>query len=219
MLRYPIKSALMGTMLMASITPPVITHAFAHGGGKPSFAGDGSDVVGALLGLKPRSGFDMDAFLGFAPQPGSHVRRHASHARDSHRFHKALPINAALKPHEVQRKSSLDQVPDPRPQVNDVLPPLGAAPLDRAPDQVPDQVQAAPASIIEREAGQTVGMAPAVRSAAAAQNAPPSIIESKSTPITRAFEALPVVMAMVVAAFGLGSRITRSSRKAWPTLT
>jgi len=67
---------------------------------------------------------------------------------------------------------------------------------------VPDQVQAAPASIIEREVGQTVGMAPVIRLAEAAQNTPrPS--SNKGTPITRSLEALTLVIVMVVAALGL----------------
>jgi hypothetical protein len=214
-LRFPIKVALMGTMLMAAITPPAITHAFAHGGGKPSFAGYGSDVVGALLGLKPRPGFDRDAFLGFSAEPASHVRRHASHERDSHRSHKAQPINAALKPHEAQRKTLLDQVPDPRPRENDISK-VGAAPADPA----LDQFQAAPASIMEREAEETVAMEPIIRSADAAQNVPPPGIEPKGRIITGSLEALSAVMVMLVAALGLRrSRVIRSSTKDWSTLT
>jgi hypothetical protein len=68
---------------------------------------------------------------------------------------------------------------------------------------VPDQVQAAPASVIEREVGQTVGMAPVIRLAEAAQNTPPPIVENKGTPITRSLEALTLVIVMVVAALGL----------------
>jgi hypothetical protein len=66
--RFVIKLALIGTLLTAPITPPVITYAFAHGGSEPWFAG--GDIVGALLGL--------------APQPGSHGRRQASHERNFH---------------------------------------------------------------------------------------------------------------------------------------
>jgi hypothetical protein len=218
-LRFVIKLALIGTLLTASTTPPVTTYAFAHGGGKPWFAGGRFDI-GALLGLRP--------------QPGWHVRRHASNERNFRRSHKAQRINASLKPHEAQRKTLFDQVPDPRPRGNDVST-AGAPPADRAPDQVqaapapasepnprpgendvpiaggpppdrvPDAVQAAPApaSIIDREAGQTVGMAPVIRLADVARNTPSPAIESKGTPITRSLEALSMVMVMVVAALGL----------------
>jgi hypothetical protein len=178
-LRFVIKLALIGTLLMAPITPPVITYAFAHGSAEPWFAG--GDIVGALLGL--------------APQPGS--RRQASHERNFHRSHKAQQINASLKPHEAKRKTLADQVPDRRPQENDVSM-AGAPPADRT----PDQVQTAPAYLIEREAERTVGMAPVIRSADAVRNTPPPIIESKGTPITRSLDALSVVMVVVVA-FGL----------------
>jgi hypothetical protein len=174
--RFMIKLALVGTLLTAPITPPVITYAFAHGGSEPWFAG--GDIVGALLGL--------------APQPGSHVRRQASHERNFHPSHKAQRINPSLKPHEAQRKTLLDQVADTHPREDDVSK-GGASPADRA----PDQVQAAPTSITERETEQTVGMAPVIRPTDAAQNAPPPIIESKGMPITRS--ALSVVMVVVVA--------------------
>jgi hypothetical protein len=133
-----IKFALMGTLLAAPITPSVITCAFARGGAEPWFAG--GDIVGALLGL--------------APPPSSHVRRQATRERNFHPSHKAQQITASLKPHEAQQKTLLDQA-DPRPRGNDV--PTAAAP---SADRVADAVQAAPApaSIIEREAGQTVGM-------------------------------------------------------------
>jgi hypothetical protein len=206
-LRFPIKFALMGTMLMASITPPVITHAFAQGGYGP-------DVVGALLGLKPRPGSDIDAFLGLAPQ--RHVRRQASHDRHFYESNKAQRINAALKPHEAQQKTSLDQVPDHITRSNDV-PTAGAPPADRGP--------AAPASIIEPEARQTVGMAPVIRLPEAPQSTPSPIVESKDTLIRRSFEALSLLIVMAGAALGLtkllasGSRIIRSWTRAWSTLT
>jgi hypothetical protein len=176
--RFVIKLALIGTLLTAPITPPVITYAFAHGGSEPWFAG--GDIVGALLGL--------------APQPGSHGRRQASHERNFHRSHKAQRINASLKPHEAQRKTLLDQVADTHTREDDVS--KGSAP---SADRAPDQVQAAPASVTERETEQTVGMAPVIRPTDAAQNAPPPIIESKGMPITRSLEALSVVMVVVVA--------------------
>jgi hypothetical protein len=218
-LRLVIKLVLMGTLLAAPITPPLITYAFAHGGGKPWFAGGRFDIVGALL--------------GFAPPRGWHVRRQAAQDRSFHQSHKAQRITASLKPHVAQRKTLFDQSPDPRPRGNDVST-AGAPPADRAPDQVqaapapasepnprprgndvpiaggppdrvPDAVQAAPApaSIIEREAGQTVGMESVIRLADAAQNTLPPVIESNGTPIARSLETLSVVMVMVVAALGL----------------
>jgi hypothetical protein len=175
-----IKFALMGTLLAAPITPAAITCAFAHAGAEPFFAG--GDIVGALLGL--------------APQPGSHVRRQAAHEHNFHRSHKAQRTTASLKPHESQRKTLFDQA-DPRPRGNDVST-AGSPSADRA----PDQIQAAPASIIEREAGQTVGMESVIRLANAAQNTLPPVVESKGTEIARSLEALSVVMMMVVAALG-----------------
>ena len=71
-----------------------------------------------------------------------------------------------------------------------------APPADRA----PVEVQAAPAAhIIERATGQTVGMAPEIRSADAAPNTPPPVIESKGTPMTRSLDALWLVMVVVIA--------------------
>ena len=210
MLRFPVRFALMGTMLMASIAPPAVTLAFAHGG-------DGPDIVGALLGLKPRPGSDIDAFLGLAPQ--RHVRRQASRDRHFHESNKAQRINAALKPHEAQRKTSPDQVPDHITRSNDV-PTTGVSPADRA----PDEVQAAPASIIKPEVGQTVGMAPVVRLPEAPQRTPSPIVESKGT-LKRSFEALLLLIVMAGAALGLtkllayGSRTIRSWTMPWSTLT
>jgi hypothetical protein len=112
----------------------------------------------------------------------------------STRSHKAQRINASLKPHEAQRKTLLDQVADTHTREDDVS--KGTAPSAH---RAPDQVQAAPASVTERETEQTVGMAPVIRPTDAAQNAPPPIIESKGMPITRSLEALSVVMVVVVA--------------------
>jgi hypothetical protein len=118
--------------------------------------------------------------------------------RDFQRSHKAQRINASLKPHEALRKTLLDQEPDPRPQGNDVARAVG-----QAVDRTPDEVQAAPPSITEREAGQTVGMASVDRAADAAQNTPLPVIKGKGTAIARSLDPLSVVMVMVVLALGL----------------
>lgn len=125
--------------------------------------------------------------------------------RDFHRSHKAQRINASPKPHEALLKTLLDQEPDPRPRGNDVETPGGAR-LDRAPDQVhaaPPYFIAVPPYSIEREAGQTVGMASVNRSADAARNTPVPVIERNGTPITRSLDALWLVMAVVVVVLGL----------------
>jgi hypothetical protein len=76
------------------------------------------------------------------------------------------------------------------------MPTADAPPADRA----PDDVQAAPAAYITaRATGQTVGMAPVIRSADAAQNTPPPVIEGKGTPIIRSLDALWLVMVVVIA--------------------
>ncbi len=202
MLRFLMKFALAGTMLMASITPPVITHAFARGGGNLWFAGEGFDIVGALLGL--------------APQPGWHVRSQASHERNFRRSHKAQRINASLKPREAPpRKTLLDQEPNPGPRANEI-PTAGAPAADRAAaaDRAPDEVQTAPAYVVEREAGPTVGMAPVIGPADAAQNTPPPpVIESKGTWITRSLGALSVVMLVIVALGLIKFRLRRTYAK------
>jgi hypothetical protein len=142
--------------------------------------------------------------------------------RDFQRSHKAQRINASLKPHEPLRKTLLEQEPNPRPQGNHVATDeaLPKTLLDQEPDprpqgndvateggqavdRAPDEVQAAPPYITDREAGQTVGIASVNRAAAAAQTTSPPIIEGTSTVLTRWLDALSVVMVMVVAALGL----------------
>jgi hypothetical protein len=118
--------------------------------------------------------------------------------RHVQRPHRAERINAALKPYEALPKTLFDREPDPRPQGNDV-PMAGGQVVDRA----PDQVQAVPAYITEREAGQTVGMASVNRAADTAQNTPPFIIESMATATFRSPDALSVVPVMVVVTLGL----------------
>src|SRR5262249_19948445 len=86
-----------------------------------------------------------------APQPGWYVRRHATHQRDVQRSHKDQRIiRASLKPHEALRK--MLQKPDPASARNDATAGMSLAGRAAA------EVQAAPPNIIEREAGQTVGM-------------------------------------------------------------
>ena len=150
MLRLVIKVALMGTLLMAAITPPVITHAGGAGGmgggagGSGSAGGVGGDAGGGGYAVgypfagthgwsyqnrfdtrvfrirrnhNPGFGggsFGSSAFVRFdrrAPQPGWHVRRHATHLRDVQRSHNDQRIKASLKPHEALRKTL--QKPDP----------------------------------------------------------------------------------------------------------
>ena len=119
--------------------------------------------------------FGSGAFVRFhqrAPQPGWHVRRHATHQRDVHPSHKDQRIRASLKPHEAPQKTL--QKPDPASRGNDAtagMPPVGRPAAE---------VQAAPPNIIEREAGQTVGMPPVGRPAAEVQAAPPNIIEREA---------------------------------------
>jgi hypothetical protein len=99
---------------------------------------------------------------------------------------------------EALRKTLLDQQPDPGLQGNDVATAGG-----QAADRAPDEVQAAPPYITEREAGQTVAIASVNGAADAAQNAPPAVIEGKGTAITRSLDTLSVAMVMVVVALGL----------------
>jgi hypothetical protein len=152
-LRFIIKVALMGTLLMATITPPVITHAGGAGGmgggaggmgggaggsGSAGGVGGGGYAVGypfaGTHGWSYQNRFDTrvfrirrnhnpgfgggsfgsSAFVRFdrrAPQPGWHVRRHATHLRDVQRSHNDQRIKASLKPHEALRKTL--QKPDP----------------------------------------------------------------------------------------------------------
>ncbi|HMC28903.1 MAG TPA: hypothetical protein VKM56_14025 [Verrucomicrobiae bacterium] len=126
------------------------------------------------------------------------MRRQAAEVRDFQRSHKPQRINASLKPHEVLRKTLLDREPDPRLQGNDVATDGGQA-VDRA----PDQVQAAPPHITERESGQTVAIASVNLAADAAQNTPPPMIEGKGTAIIRSLDTLSLVIVMVVVALGL----------------
>ena len=129
MLRLVIKVALMGTLLMAAITPPVITYAGGGAGGAGGGMGGGAGGVGGDAGGGgyavgyPFAGthggfgggsFGSGAFVRFdqrAPQPGWHVRRHATHLRDVQRSHNDQRIKASLKPHEALRKTL--QKPDP----------------------------------------------------------------------------------------------------------
>jgi hypothetical protein len=125
------------------------------------------------------------------------VRSQASRERDFRQPHKAQPINADFRPHEAL-KTLLGPETDPRPQGNDV--PTSAGP---AVDRVPNEIQAAPASVVERESGQTVGMV--IRAADAAQNTLPAGSERKVTPTARSFDNLSVAMVitlMLAAALG-----------------
>jgi hypothetical protein len=112
--------------------------------------------------------------------------------RHFHRSDKVQRINASLKPHEVLRNTSLYQKPDPRPPGNVVATP-GGPPVDRAPDII--QAAALP-YIIEREAGQAVGMASANRAADVAQNELPAAGLQKGAKL---LYALSVVMVTMVA--------------------
>jgi len=163
-LRLVIKVALMGTLLMAAITPPVITHAGGAGGAGGGMGGGAGGMGGGAGGVGGDAGgggyavgypfagthgwsyqnrfgtrvfrirrnhnpwfgggfgggwfgggsFGSGAFVRFdqrAPQPGWHVRRHATHLRDVQRSHNDQRIKASLKPHEALRKTL--QKPDP----------------------------------------------------------------------------------------------------------
>jgi len=161
-LRLVIKVALMGTLLMAAITPPVITHAGGAGGAGGGMGGGAGGMGGGAGGMGGGAGgvggdaggggyavgypfagthgwsyqnrfdtrvfrirrnhnpgfgggsFGSSAFVRFdrrAPQPGWHVRRHATHLRDVQRSHNDQRIKASLKPHEALRKTL--QKPDP----------------------------------------------------------------------------------------------------------
>jgi hypothetical protein len=134
------------------------------------------------------------------------VRKQATHERDFHPSHKAQAINAVLKPHEALRKMLLDQEADPRPRGNDV-PTVGAPPPDRA----PDEVQVVPASIIEHEAGQTIGMESIIGPADAAQTTALPGIERKGRLTTGSLEVPSLVMVMVVAALGVIKFLLRRS--------
>ncbi len=147
----------------------------------------------------------FDSFRHRARQSGWHVRRHASHERDFHGSHKAQRVNVSLKPNDALRKVLLDQQAEPLPQVNDV-PSAGEPPVDRA----QDEIQAAPAQIIQHEAGQTIGMASVIRAADAAQNTPPPLIERKGTPVIGSLDGPSAMMLMVVvAALGLAKFLLR----------
>jgi hypothetical protein len=135
--------------------------------------------------------------------------------RHFHRSDKVQRINASLKPHEVLRNTLRDQKPDPRPPGYVVATP-GGPPVDRA----PDKVQAALPDIIEREAGQTDGMASANRAADVAQNELPAAglqkgildtplpVIAKGLSIAQLLYALSVVMVMM-AALGLYKILSR----------
>ena len=135
-----------------------------------------------------------------APEPGWHVRNHSPVVRHFHRSDKVQRINASLKPDKALRNTLLDQKPDPRHPGNDVATPGGPA-VDRA----PDNVQAALPYIIEREAGQTDGMASANRAADVAQNELPAAGLQKGAKL---LYALSVVMVMM-AALGLYEFLSR----------
>jgi hypothetical protein len=100
----------------------------------------------------------------------------------------------------------LDQEADPRPRGNDV-PTVGAPPPDRA----PDEVQAVPASIIEHEAGQTIGMESIIGPAGAAQTTALPGIERKGRLTTGSLEVPSVVTVIVVAALGVIKFLLRRS--------
>jgi hypothetical protein len=104
---------------------------------------------------------------------------------------------------EALLKTLLDQEPEPRP-VRDVATSAGQAVAG-----APDEVQAAPPNIPEREARQTLGIASIIRAADAAHNTLPPISERKDTAITMSLDALSVVMVIVVAALGLISFLLR----------
>jgi hypothetical protein len=110
-------------------------------------------------------------------------------------------LDAAQDANDVFRAGGepVDRAPDAAQTTDDVAR-VGAPAADRA----PDELQAALPYIAQRDPPQTVGMA-SVSRADAAQNTPPSILESKATPTTRSLGALWVAMAMVMAvvAFGL----------------
>ncbi|MFL6820528.1 MAG: hypothetical protein ACJ8EF_21555 [Bradyrhizobium sp.] len=73
----------------------------------------------------------------------------------------------------------------------------------QAVDRAPDELEAAPPYITQREASQTVGVAPVSRTADATQSNPLSIIERKLTPITNVALWMGMVVPLMVAALGL----------------
>jgi hypothetical protein len=151
----------------------------------------------------------LDPFQQRAPEPGRHVRNNSPVVRQFHRSDKVQRINASLKPHEALRNTLLDQKPDPRPPGNVVATP-GGPPVDRAPDKV--QAAALP-YIIEREAGQAVGMASANRAADVAQNELPAAGLQKGAKL---LYALSVVM-VTMAALGLYKILSRRTyaKRVW----
>jgi hypothetical protein len=100
----------------------------------------------------------------------------------------------------------LDQEPDPRVQENNIAT-VSGPPLDRA----PNEAQAVKPSIIEPEAGQTVGVASVNLSAHAARNTAPPVMARNGEPITRLLDALSImiVIAMVVVSLGLDKFLSR----------
>jgi hypothetical protein len=113
---------------------------------------------------------------------------------------------------EALWKTLLDQEPDSRLQGNRDSRPDGndvATDSRQAADRTPDEVQAAPPHITEREAGQTVAMASVNPAADAAQNTPPPLIGGKDTAITRSLDTLSVVLVTLLVALGLAKFLFR----------
>lgn len=137
-----------------------------------------------------------------------HGPNHCWDATPAHKIDEAQRRNDLRKPHELMRK----MLPDPEP-VQSLAAPASLQPGPGAHDdatatgslvdRAPDDVQAAPASVIERKAGQTIGMAPRDPPTDAGQLNPPLIAEHKDAPTTRSLITLSVVTLMAIAALGL----------------
>jgi hypothetical protein len=120
--------------------------------------------------------------------------------------------DAAQNPKDVAGASGqvVDRTPDAAQEPDDIATASG-----HASDRAPDEVQAAPPSMREEAADQTVGMAPISLAADAAQTPSQFVIEHQGMPMAGRLDALWIAIVMMMVVWALG--IIRSlSRRTYP---
>jgi hypothetical protein len=109
--------------------------------------------------------------------------------------------DAAQNPNDVAGASgqAVDRASDAAQKLDDVATASG-----HASDRAPNEVQAAPSSMREEEADQTVGMASISLATDAAQIPSQFVMEHQGTPMARRLDALWVAMVMMMVVWTLG---------------